>query len=79
MWSDLSQHVGETVAALQGGGGGGQEDLSSDLTSVHFVCVWLGVHYKDTTKKDRFASLSLHSFTAFNKKCTDNCSSLDAF
>lgn len=44
MWSDLCEHAGETSTAFQGRGGGGQQDLSPDLTPVHFVCVGLGVH-----------------------------------
>ena len=42
--------MGETVSAFQVRGGRGQQDLSSDLTAVHLVCVRLGVHWQDKTK-----------------------------
>lgn len=47
VWSDLCYHVGETVPAFQGRGGGGQQDLSSDLTAIHIVCVGLSIHWHD--------------------------------
>lgn len=40
--------MGETVSVFQRRGAGGQQDLSSDLTLVHFMRVWLGVHWLKT-------------------------------